>query len=115
MTRLARRLKDRLALQEPTQTPNASGGFTRSYSTLREMWGEVEDQGGREIIASKNAGEGNQVQITVRYDPDVKVKLFFLTIDENHPPRRFQIQSIKPMNHYEYLEIMAEEVEEEGS
>lgn len=35
------RLKKRIQVVKPTQTPNSSGGFDRDYETLLTIWGEL--------------------------------------------------------------------------
>ena len=41
MTRLAAKLKNRVWIVQPTKIPNASGGFTRGYQKLIQVWSEL--------------------------------------------------------------------------
>ncbi|MFH1998720.1 MAG: head-tail adaptor protein [Planctomycetota bacterium] len=111
MTKLARKLRSEVKIQSATKTPNAQGGYDRGYTTIRRAFAGIKELSAIEILNSKNAGSGATARITMRWDPDINPELFLLTVDENHPPRRFKVLSVLPVNRYEYIEITAEEIE----
>lgn len=113
MTRLAGKLSDWVYLEEASQTANSGGGFTRGYTFIKKLPAHIEEQRGREIVSDRSDGTGVSIRATLRYDEDIVKNRFLLLIDEKHPDRRFRITSVRPFNRYEYVEALAEEIEQE--
>lgn len=64
----AGRLRHRLTIQTKTVVPDEYGdASTVTWTTLREVWGEVSDYGGRELVASGAAVAETTTRITFRY------------------------------------------------
>src|SRR4030042_414343 len=63
MTRLVKDLKNRVWILRPSKTPNSSGGFTRGYEKLIQVWSNLKPiaQANRDIAHFAAAIRGVQV------------------------------------------------------
>lgn len=68
---LAGRLRTRLALQAPVETPDGQGGVVRSFTTVATVWAEVTPLAARESVTADDAGADQRVRILLRDEHDV--------------------------------------------
>lgn len=103
---LSDRLNKRIEIQENTTTSDGFGGFTNSWTKLKEIWAEIKP------INIYNTFEANKVQekishiITIRYCSE-------LTINHRikYQNRIFNIQGIiNPLEKNKIMEIETEEI-----
>lgn len=64
------RLNRALQLEEPSATPDGSGGFSESWTVLGTLWGEVRARSGREQSGIGRARSVVPYIITVRAAPE---------------------------------------------
>jgi len=63
---VAGRLKTRLVLEAPSETPDGQGGVTRSYSAVATVWAAVTPLPAREAVEADAAGATERVRIVLR-------------------------------------------------
>jgi len=98
------RLRQKLMLQKEVRTPDTSGGYTRSWEDVAEVWAEIEPISGRErLFAMQQISElTHRLLLRARADIDASQRL----VSED---RTFYIRYVAPLNHGELLELLAEE------
>jgi len=112
MTALMVRLKHRIEIQEAVQTPNASGGFTTTYSPLMKVSAEFKESAGTQPIGSVNAGSSPTAKVIIRYVQGIEKDQFVYLLRKREKCRRFRILNMMNAN-YRHLVLSVEEVEEE--
>jgi len=114
MTRLAARLKDRLAILKATDTATESGGTTRSYTELRRVWGDVVDLGPREMAFLRvDSKTRPSIRITVRPDTEYSKDMFLKQIRTKFPNRILRVVSTRQVDARK-MELLCTEVQEEA-
>ncbi len=68
---LAGRLRTRLALQGPVETPDGQGGMVRGFETVATVWAEVTWLAARESVTADDAGADQCVRILLRREHEV--------------------------------------------
>lgn len=63
---VAGRLKTRLVLEAPNETPDGQGGVTRSYSAVATIWAAVTPLNARESVEADASGATQRVRIVLR-------------------------------------------------
>lgn len=141
MTWLVPKLKDRLMILKPIQTPNAdTGGFDQTYETLMTIWSGINQVIPGSYIRGVQVDEATTHLIIMRYSaiktigrsfssgfstgfdsiPDLtplKSDLFlFEKRGSTSKGKLFRVRQIlNYKNRDEYLQIHAEEIEEQGT
>lgn len=101
----ASRLNRRITIEQPVETPDGRGGFTRSWTALSEVFAEVNGLSGTERL------EGAQLAARARYRIRIRA-LSGLTaaMRIEVESRKLAIRSITPMNDAPHIfELIAEE------
>ena len=65
-------LRHPVTLQQQSQTRDAIGGYTRTWSDVATVWASIEPAKGGEQWIGDTAVSEQPVRITIRYSPDVK-------------------------------------------
>lgn len=60
-------LRDRIAIQEFTESRTAHGGVEKTWATLETVWGRVTFKEGSETFQADQVQSGRPVTITVRH------------------------------------------------
>ncbi len=63
---VAGRLKTRLVLEAPVETPDGQGGVTRSHSAVATVWATVTPLNARERVEADAPGATERVRILLR-------------------------------------------------
>lgn len=115
MTQLAHRLNRRIKLEQIGETPNGLGDYDTAYTLIATVWAEVKPLSGKQYISDTQISEKPTHKFTVRFRRDLKKDHFILLTEApTEPDRRFRIFSITNAGERnEYLEILAEEIEEQ--
>lgn len=144
MTWLAAKLKHRIIIEQPQDTANASGGFTRGYTTLTTIWANLKVSKSIEdfvqSVRGENTGKNETHEFLVRRDAvknlgrsyttayssayaskgnlnPLKNDMFiFVKTTSSDIGRRFKIIGVKNDEHNkEFIKIRAKEMEEIGT
>lgn len=62
----AGRLRTRLTLQAPIETPDGQGGLVRSYADVADVWAQIALLASRESVAADSDGATTRAKIVVR-------------------------------------------------
>ena len=74
MTRVAKKLKERVRIVQPVKSANSAGGFDRSYSSVSQIWAEVIPiaQASRDIAHFAASTRGVQVNSVATHKMKVR-------------------------------------------
>ena len=67
-------LRHRLQIQPPTDTRDAFGGNTRTYTTTDTVWGSVEPLSGLELTEAQKVNARATVRIRIRAYPGLTLR-----------------------------------------
>lgn len=104
---LASRLKQRITIEQPTESADGAGGTTRSWSTLATVWAElVPLRSGRgESLVNRQLTAEVTHRITIRYRADVTTAMRV-----SYGGRVFNIRKVTNVGEAKVtLEMLAEE------
>jgi SPP1 family predicted phage head-tail adaptor len=65
-------MRQRLALEAPVRTPDGSGGATRTFSAVADVWADVRTLGGHENLDSDRLGSRITHTVWIRYRDGLK-------------------------------------------
>ena len=68
------RLKDRLVLEAPVETPDGAGGVSRGYTSAATVWGALIPVSTRGDVAAASLGAAVTHRIVIRRGPEVTVR-----------------------------------------
>jgi len=68
------KLDRRLVLEEPVDTPDGAGGFTRLYQTAATLWAQVVPAAARGEVAADSLGATVTHRIVIRSGPSVTTR-----------------------------------------
>lgn len=68
------RLKRRIAIEAPVDTPDGAGGVIRTWDTADTVWAAVEPVGAGFRLAAGQAGQTVTHRITLRAGPELTVR-----------------------------------------
>lgn len=68
------RLRRRIAIAAPVDTPDGAGGVTRTWATADTVWAAIEPLGAGFRFAAGQAGQTVTHRITMRAGPDLTVR-----------------------------------------
>jgi SPP1 family predicted phage head-tail adaptor len=68
------RLRHRLALEEPVETPDGAGGVIRSYAQVATLWAAVTPMAARGDVVAAAAGATVSHRIVIRAGPEVTTR-----------------------------------------
>ena len=97
-------MRHRVSIRQYSSARDAAGGETLTWSELAEVWAAIEWKitSGEEEQAQRVTA-GTDVIFTIRYRSDVNEKMKILWNS-----KLWNIRSLLPDNHLDYLEIEAE-------
>ena len=98
-------LRDLVALQARTATPDGSDDYTESYSTVASVWAKVEEVSGGRVIDGAQVEQRVTHELTIRHRTDVTAWRWILLSDG----RRLRVQTTSSDPHRRWLTILAEE------
>ena len=99
------RLRQRITIQQQSQTPDTGGGFSRSWGNVATVWAEVIPISGREVLANQQLQGQVTHRITIRYRSGVTTAMRVA-----YEGRVFNIRSVLNIRERDdLLEILAEE------
>lgn len=99
------KLRQRVTLQEETQTADGVGGYTRSWNDVAELWVEISPLNGKEKLFAMQRQSTVTHRVVLRFRDGIKAsqRLMF----DN---RALYIQSISGLGKSaEFLELLVEE------
>jgi len=64
-------LRHRVALQQPADTPDGAGGYTRAWTTIATVWAQVTPGTGGERVIAHGLREQSPYDVRIRYRSDV--------------------------------------------
>jgi SPP1 family predicted phage head-tail adaptor len=101
-------LRHLLTLEQRTQVADGAVGITTAYTTVTQVWGDVQATRGAVYLAGLQIGEGPTHRIVIRYRPRT-------TFDHvSAGARRWRVRDVRdPDGRRKWLEIMAEELQPE--
>ncbi len=99
----AGRLKTRLVLQAPVETPDGAGGVSRDYSTAAIVWAAVTPLGGRAAVEADGAGSLERYRILLRAGAALTLQHRFVDGD-----RIYRITGWRDRESGRFVEIDAE-------
>ena len=68
------RLRTRLVIEAPAETPDGAGGVTRTYTEDSTVWAAIELVAGGYRFATDRSGQTVTHRITLRVGPDLTVQ-----------------------------------------
>lgn len=68
------RLRRRIAIEAPVDSPDGAGGVTRTWETAGTVWGAVEPVGAGFRFAAEQADQAVTHRITLRAGPDLSIR-----------------------------------------
>ncbi len=83
------RLRQRLALQAATRTPDGGGGASESWTTIAQLWAEIRPTGGTESFEADAVAGRVSHEITIRYRSGVAPAMRLVS-----GTRRFEILAV---------------------
>jgi SPP1 family predicted phage head-tail adaptor len=98
------RFNRRLSLEAPVETPDGTGGVTRSYEQAAMLWAEVTPLSGRGDFFAADLGASVTHRIVVRAPRDLSVRHRFVD-----GARLYRIVSFRETDDRRLIEIAAEE------
>lgn len=105
MKDLTSRLRKRIEIEEPVQTPDGGGGFSTSWQNFATVWAEITPLRGSENFENGKLENIGNFTITIRYLEGMAEKMRVKS-----GTRIFNIRGIvDPDENKEILEIFAEE------
>ena len=109
-TTLTSQLRQRITIEEPTETPDGAGGYTTSWSTLTSIWAHIEPlsrSSGNERFVEGQLQDRTRWRIAIRYRDDITPKMRAV-----YGSRLFNIRAvIDPDGMQRELVLIAEEGE----
>ena len=100
-------LRHQVALQKPTNTTDAGGGATKSYTTLATLWASIKPVSGSEKYRQGQVQETATHQITVRFRSDIGTNYRIV-----YESRNFNIKHIRNIDERDrYLLLICNEGE----
>lgn len=102
---LASRLRHRVTLQQPSETPDGAGGVTRTWQDVATLWAEIEALSANESVEAARLVSGITHRITLRYRSGVTAQMRV-----SFDGRVFNIRSVTNLLERDIiLEVLAEE------
>lgn len=105
---LASRLRQRITFQEPVETPDGAGGYTRSFSDVATVWAEMLPYApslGGERLQGRQLQEQVTHRVLIRYRADITTAMRIY-----YAGRYFNIRSVINVNEANVLlHLLAEE------
>ena len=68
------RLRHRLVLEEPIETPDGAGGVARSYATVATLWAAVTPVAARAEVSADSLAASVTHRIVIRAGPEVTTR-----------------------------------------
>lgn len=97
-------MRHQIQLQKPTNTVDAGGGITESYTTLVNLFAMIEPKRGNESLRQGQVKEQTTHLFTIRYRKDIGTNFRILFNDDF-----YNIKYIKNIDHRNrYLELECE-------
>lgn len=69
------RLRQRLVIQQATETTDSAGGHTPAWATLATVWATIAPLRGQEYLEAQAVESAVSVRITIRYRVDVTPRM----------------------------------------
>jgi len=82
-------LRHRLAFASATESRDAAGGVTKSWSTYATLWGSITVKSGREKMEAPGPISNHEVEVKIRYNSSVGLEHRI-----THDSRVYEINSI---------------------
>lgn len=87
-------LRERVRLEIPVDTPDGSGGVTRSYQEAWSAWAQILPQGAGAHTAAARAGELRRFEVRLRRPPSPPARGMRLIWKS----RRLAIETVSPLD-----------------
>ena len=71
-------LRHRITLQQPNNTPDGAGGFTKSWTNVADHWASVIPMSGNETLEDDQIKGKIKYEVTLRYREGVNSEMRFL-------------------------------------
>lgn len=99
-------LRHRVTLEAPIDTPDDAGGFSRSFTTVADLWARITPGGAREDFVEQRAEQATSHVVTIRWRSDVTKDMRFV-----FRGRKLRIQSaVDPDERRRFLICQCEEI-----
>lgn len=101
-------LRERIAIQQFTETQNAIGEPVKTWGTVASVWARIVALSGDEFFASgqRNAKVDHRIEIRTRAGVNAKMRV-------SHRNRIFRIEAVIPDERKRELHLMCEELVDE--
>lgn len=115
MSRLAKLLKHRVAIQQATQTQADDGSFVLAYTTTGTAWAGLKAVSATQYLAGVQKAEGVTHEFLFRTGAEMTTDDFLLLLEGDGPAgRRFRVRRFLPdEEHREFIKVLAEELAKE--
>lgn len=113
-------LRRRVVIQQATDTPNGSGGFTRSWSTVSgcssvpaRITYAPPSKKGDEVVTQQQVRSSVFATITVRFRPSLNLNAAMRIV---YGTRTFEVRTVVPVDEYrQEITLQCEELQAKGS
>lgn len=96
-----------LTVQQFSSSRDATyGSEVKSWSTLAQIWGRVEDVSGREFFAAKQRGGDTMVKVIIRHRTDI-TRLMRIVMDDG---RVLEVDTVLQIGRDKGLELICKEI-----
>jgi SPP1 family predicted phage head-tail adaptor len=103
---IAARLRQRVTLQQASESPDGAGGFARSWNDVAALWAELTPLQGREQLDAMQLASRVTHRAVLRYRDDVSADKRLILADG----RIFNIRAVLNIAEQSYLlELLVEE------
>lgn len=72
---LGRKLKEKIAIKRPANTPNGSGGFETTLSTVVSTYAKVRHLSVSNDVIAQQSNLVEAYEFTIRYRQDIEIKI----------------------------------------
>lgn len=111
-------LRQRVTLQERTETTGSTGEVTWSWADWATVWAAVEPISGRELFSAQQVQANTTTRIRIRHRSGVDSKLRVKFVADNGSPQRikyYEIESVLHINERQReIHLMCVEREADG-
>jgi SPP1 family predicted phage head-tail adaptor len=70
-------LRHRVTIEAPVDSPDGSGGFTRAYAPLAQVWARIEPTSAREQFVEQRLEQARTHLVVIRWRADVEAQMRF--------------------------------------
>lgn len=104
-------MRHRITIQQAVKSSDGMGGFVETWGPICTVWASMRQESGKELVNADKIQASRRVQYGIRYRADIAANMRIL-----HGSRTLNIVAVlDPAGTFERLELIAEEVDADGS